>query len=60
VSLTLHIERTLDNRNEAERVRFLEAQNDALRARVKALERQLADQALIPGIRFVRAQEMTR
>jgi basic region leucine zipper protein len=57
--LTLRIERTLDNRDTGERVRFLEAQNDALRARVKTLERQLADHVLVPGIRVLRVSEVT-
>jgi hypothetical protein len=60
VSLTLRIERTVDNRDDGERVRFLEAQNDALRARVKALERQLADHVLVPGIRLLGVSEVTR
>lgn len=60
MSLTLRIERTLDNRNEAERVRFLEAQNDVLRDRVKALEQQLADRLLVPGIRLMSTNEVLR
>jgi hypothetical protein len=58
--LTLRIERTLDNRNDAERVRFLEAQNDVLRDRVKALEQQLATRLLVPGIRLMGATEVLR
>jgi cell division protein FtsB len=66
MSLTIHIERTLDNRDLAERVTHLEAENAALRQRIGFLEaenhglRQPPIGVLAPGIRLMGATEVTR
>lgn len=54
-TLTLVVQRTFDNRDQAERIRQLEAQNAALRERIKALEARLP-----PGIKLVGGREVTR
>ena len=47
MSLTLSIERTVDRRDPEQRIRHLEAENDALRRRIWLLERKLGERAAV-------------